>query len=694
MATCIICGASVDGAVCSTHEEDVWFEFRGDRPSQLTPGRYYRGDVDGFADFGVFVNIGSGVTGLLHRSELPTRPENLDWDEGEAVFVQVKGIRDNGNVDLGWSIRQSGREFRGALVDDPEKGTFVRGEEASDAESEESSSSATSDGGPRTTATTNGGAATATVRDAKPEQDQQPQQSQQSQQAQQTQQQAEPTHRPVESLADHVGEPVRLEGEIASVRQTSGPTIFEVADETGVVECAAFVEAGVRAYPEIEMGDVVRLDGEIERRRGDLQVETEELTALAGDEQQAVVDRLTAALDEQTRPPEVEPLADEPAIEAIEEPLRDAAHAIRRAVVQSRPIVVRHAATADGYVAGAAIERATLPLVAEEHETADAVYHYFDRRPLEDRFYEMDDVTNDVTTMLENRERHGEKLPLVVLVGAGATRESADSYELLSIYGADSLVIDGGRPDEEVADLVEVMVNPYLGDAEADVPAAVLAANMALSVNPDVRDDLAHLPAVSYWEDTPAVYADLASEAGYDADAVSDLRAAISLEAYYHSYEDKRELITDLLFEPEHRDLAGHVAEQFREKLETELETARPHMTLRGYGDVTYRVLDVESFTHRFDFPASDLLLAALHRSERGQTGGPLVTLGVDEAELLIESDEPVDLRAVVEKATEQVPDAGLQAKGTTDGKLKFLRGERDAVEDAVVQAIAEVLDE
>jgi RecJ-like exonuclease len=691
MATCIICGAEVDGAVCRTHEEDVWFEFRGNSPSQLTPDRYYRGDVDGFADFGVFVNVGDDVTGLLHRSELPTRPENLDWNDGDAVFVQVKGVRENGNIDLCWSIRQSDREFRGALIDDPDEGTRERDEDDA-----ETTPTRIGSDEPHTTAT-NGGAAAATVRDAKSDQDEQRQQERAAERAQQ----GEPTHRPVEALTDHVGERVRLEGEIASVRQTSGPTIFEVGDETGVVECAAFVEAGVRAYPEVEVGDVVRLDGEVERRRGDLQVETEALTALDDDERADVEDRLTAALDEQTRPPEVDPLADDPAVEAIAESLRDAAHAIRRAVVQSRPIVVRHAATADGYVAGAAIERAVLPLVRDEHETADAEYHYFDRRPLEDRFYEMDDVTNDVTSMLENRERHGEKLPLVVLVGAGATRESADSFELLSLYGADCLVVDGGRPDAEIADLVEVMVNPFLGDSDdadgadgADLPAAVLAANLSLSVSPDVRADLAHLPAVSFWESAPATYADLAGEAGYDEAAVSDLREAISLEAYYHAYEDKRELITDLLFDPEHRDLAGHVAEQFRVKLDTELETARPHLSLREHGDVTYRVLDVESFTHRFDFPASDLLLSALHRSEREESDGTLVTLGVDEAELLIESDEPVDLRAVAERAREDVPDAGLTAKGTTDGKLKFLRGERDDVVDAVVEAITDVLDD
>ncbi|MFP4269830.1 MAG: hypothetical protein ACLFTL_04600, partial [Alphaproteobacteria bacterium] len=54
----------------------------------------------------------------------------------------------------------------------------------------------------------------------------------------------EPTEVTVDELADSVDEFVRLEGRIESARQTSGPTVFTLRDEDGVIECAAFVEAG------------------------------------------------------------------------------------------------------------------------------------------------------------------------------------------------------------------------------------------------------------------------------------------------------------------------------------------------------------------------------------------------------------------------------------------------------------------
>jgi len=494
---------------------------------------------------------------------------------------------------------------------------------------------------------------------------------------------------------------VQLEGEIASVRQTGGPTIFELSDETGTVDCAAFEAAGVRAYPEVEVGDVVRLTGEVELRREELQVETSELDVLDGDEHDEVADRLESALVDRARPPEVEPLAEDATVDAVLDDVVDAATEIRRAVAESRPVIVRHAATVDGYVAGAAIERAVLPLVRDEHAASDAEYHYVDRRPLDDAFYDMEAATGDVTTMLDNAERHGEKLPLFVLVSAGSTRESLDGYELLDAYGAKRVVVDGGYADGEVADAVDAIVNPTLADADdpsvpeplrddADgdrVTTGVLAANVAAHVEPEVRDDLGHLPAVTYWTDTPDAYGDLAVEAGYDAEFVSDLREAIALEAFYQSYEDKREIVQDLLWDAGNADLAAHVSGQFREKLDTEIDTAEPHVEEREVSGARFRVLDTEAFTHRFDFPPIDLLLDAIHRRDEGPT--PAVTLGVDEDELRLRSTAPVDVRAVATAVADDVTDGGVKPKGARDGRIEFLVGERERVLEAAIREIA-----
>ncbi|MFQ3285762.1 OB-fold nucleic acid binding domain-containing protein [Natronomonas sp.] len=712
MGSCIICGTSTDGPICEVHEEDVVFEFEGNQPSQLTPGRFYVGSVDGYADFGVFINIGN-VTGLLHRSKLDRRLESLEWEVGDNVCVQVNNVRDNGDIDLDWSIRETPEDFRGHLLQTPEGDSFIdedaedgreddeddgdeRGETATDTEAEPEpkaeagtepepdDSNATPDapeptpGEPGTTGgadeQTGGSPGDAELSEIAADS---PDEDGSTDDAEGDDIDAEHERVTVESLEDRVGDTVRLEGTIASVRQTSGPTVFELEDETGIVDCAAFVEAGVRAYPDIEAGDVVRLDGEARVRRDEIQVETDSIETLPEEAGDAVETRMNEALDDRASPDSVNPIADDPEIDAIVDDIEAVATEIRRAVIESRPIVVRHDATTDGYVAGAAIERAVLPLIEAEHGTADSVYHYFDRRPLEDGVYDMNDATKDATRMLGDRDRHGEKIPLFVFAAAGSTAASADGLDLLDIYGAPQVVIDGQAADDAVADRIDSLVT-----AETRTVSTV-AATLAATTNGDVREDLLHLPAVSYWADAPEMYVDLAAGAGIDAESTKQLREAVALEAFYQSYEDKRELIIDLLFE-KRTGLAAQVSEQFVTKLDDELDTVVPNLDERIVDGVPVAVLDTDAYTHRYDFPPTRLLLDEL---DRRLDSAAVVGVGTDE--LHVRADGDLDLSSVVAELDDTVPDAGVSNPGTRQPTIEFLAGEREAVIEAVVDAVA-----
>ncbi|MFC7167690.1 DHH family phosphoesterase [Halospeciosus flavus] len=723
MGTCIICGADTAGHICDTHEEDVVFEFRGDRPEQLVPGRFYRGEVDGFADFGVFVDVGEGVTGLLHRSEIPGRLESLDWEPGDKVFVQVDEIHDNGNVDLSWSIRQSDREFRGTLVHDPEaESTAELPEEETVEEAVEEAverEEKVEEEAEATEPETEEAEEVVEETEAEPEAETETEEVEEVEETEteteeveeveeteteteeveeveeteteevEAEESEEPLEVSVDELEDHVGDRVVIEGEVTGARQTSGPTVFEITDETGAADCAAFEEAGVRAYPEVEVDDVVRLLGEVERRRGELQVETEDLAVLHGEDREAVLARLSDALDQRAHPTETALLVHDEEIEPVHEDVVAAATAIRRAVIESRPIVVRHTADVDGYIAGSAIERAVLPLVREEHTASDAEYHFFDRRPLDASFYDVDEATNDVTDMLEAADRHDEKHPLFVLVGTGSTRESVDGIEFLDLYDAPTVAIDGGYADGEAADAADVLVSPTQAGGDP-VATGTLGTHVGALVNDDVRGDLEHLPAICYWEEIPETYADLAADAGVETDVLADIRDAIALEAFYQSYEDKRELIADLLWE-ENVDLASHVGDQFREKIETELDTAEPHLEPRNEAGTAFEVLNVDNFTHRYDFPPVALLLDGLFRRRKDEID---VLVGADSDEIRVRSTDHVDVRAVGERVAEELPESGVTPLGAEDGRIEFLAGERDEVIDHVVTAIADQLAE
>jgi RecJ-like exonuclease len=314
----------------------------------------------------------------------------------------------------------------------------------------------------------------------------------------------------------------------------------------------------------------------------------------------------------------------------------------------------------------------------------------------------MDAATNDTTRMLEDRERHDEKLPLVLLLGTGTTVESSDGLGLLDVYGARRVVVDAAAADPQVEERCDVLVDA----AAADLSTGALAANLAAATNDDVRGDLGHLPAVSYWEGIPEAYRDLAEEAGYDDDRVRELREAVALEAYYQSYEDKRELITDLLFadgeageDADVRSLASHVSEQFRAKLDDEVETASANLDRRERDGLAFDVIDTDAFTHRFDFPPTALLVEELHRRNRdgteeedgeGDGDHPHVTVGLGFDELYLRSSNGLDVRSVAERAREEVPEAGITAIGARENRIEFLSGARESVEEAVLEAVGE----
>ncbi|MFB6128340.1 MAG: OB-fold nucleic acid binding domain-containing protein [Halorhabdus sp.] len=728
MGSCIICGTSVEGHICDVHEEDAVFEFRGSSPDELTPGRYYRGTVDGFAEFGVFVDIGESVTGLLHESELDSRLESLDWQPGDTVYVRVTNVRDNGNVDLSWSIRQADEEFRGVLIDDPDADHELLPEETDEPEDDESTAEdsaesaatesteakqteATSAGTVRTRdeGETGGGGTVGTAAAAAEPADEAATESPDAEagpgttDAEEATAEAERTPEPpsvdVGDLDGWVGDTVRITGEIVDARQTSGPTVFELRDGTGSVDCAAFVEAGVRAYPSVEEGAVVEIDGEVRERRGELQVETEELDLFEGDEREDVLAEIEATLSERARPEEIDPLVEDEAVAAESESIRDVVGEIRRAVLEDRPVIVRHSATTDGYVGGAAIERAVLPLVRDRHDRRDAEYHYIDRRPLEGDVYGLDDATTDVTRMLDDRERHDENLPLLVFVGVGGTEESLDGFELLDVYDAQRVVIDT-VVEPAIDEAVDATLAPHadatslaVADGTTRGPtASALAATVGAHVKADVRSDLEHLPAVSYWGEVPEAYAKAAADAGYDETAVSEIREAVALEAYYQSYEDKRELVTDLLFggrettDADVRGLASHVSEQFREKLDVAVETAMANLERRDADGETIGVLDVDQFTHTYDFPPATLLLDELYRRSDDLTA----IVGVETDELHVRSGHELDVRELVDVADEAVEGADLEPLSTRSHRIEFLAGQRAAVVDAVLDAIVD----
>jgi len=168
---------------------------------------------------------------------------------------------------------------------------------------------------------------------------------------------------------------------------------------------------------------------------------------LADEEATDVARRLDAALADQAEPIDVDPLVDWPALEQMIPGLRDVARTLRRAVLEGRPIRMRHHADGDGMCASVPVQYALTKFIDDAHQDDDAPRHLLKRLPSKAPYYEMEDATRDLNFALEDRARHGQKLPLLLMLDNGSTAEDTPAYKTLDHYDIPIVVVDHHHPD-------------------------------------------------------------------------------------------------------------------------------------------------------------------------------------------------------------------------------------------------------
>ncbi|WP_232701528.1 DHH family phosphoesterase [Halobacterium wangiae] len=509
-------------------------------------------------------------------------------------------------------------------------------------------------------------------------------------------------------VGQRVGDTVHVEGEVVQIKQTGGPTIFRVRDDTSAVPCTAFEEAGVRAHPDVEVGDIVHVKGDVEEREGTYQIEVGELDVLTDEDATDIARRLDAALADQAEPVDVDPLVDWPALEQLLPDLRDVARTLRRAVLEGRPIRMRHHADGDGMCASVPVQYALTKFIEDAHQDDDAPRHLLRRLPSKAPYYEMEDATRDLNFALEDRARHGQKLPLLLMLDNGSTAEDTPAYKTLDHYDIPIVVVDHHHPDPEAVDpLVDEHVNPYLHGEDYRITTGMLCVELARMLYPGLTDELEHVPAVAGLSDRSKAramtdYLELAREAGYDETFLQQISEALDYEAYMLRYDPGTDLINDVLNvggdEERHRDLVPFLAERADEDVDEQLDAAMPHVEHErvANGANLYRI-DVENHAHRFTYPAPGKTTGEIHDRKVEETGEPVITIGYGPDFAVLRSDGVrLDIPVMVEELNEELPGAGVSGGGhLVVGSIRFVPGMREAVLDALIEKMAEAeLDE
>ncbi|WP_181685860.1 DHH family phosphoesterase [Halorhabdus salina] len=506
-----------------------------------------------------------------------------------------------------------------------------------------------------------------------------------------------------DDLEAQVGESVRLDGEIVQVRQTGGPTIFQVRDGDRIVPCAAFEQAGVRAYPDVEIGDLVAVRGRVEEREGSHQIEVESLDVLDGEAAEDLQDHLDATIAEAAEPHDVEPLIDWPALDPLLEELEGVARQLRKAVLEGRPIRMRHHADGDGLCASVPLAVAIENMVEDVYADGDAARHLLKRLPSKAPYYEMEDVTRDLNHALESRERHGQQLPLLVMLDNGSTEEDTPAYRNLAHYDVPIVVIDHHHPDPEAVEgLVDAHVNPYLHGEDYRITTGMLSVELARMIDPSLTDELQHVPAVAGLADrseadTMDAYLDLAADAGYEPADLRSVGEALDYATHWLRYSAGDPLITDVLNvdcddRMRHEEIVDFLATRAERDVEDQLDAAMDHVEHESLdnGAALYQI-DVENAARRFTYPAPGKTTGTIHDRKVEETDDPVITIGYGPDFAVLRSDGVrLDIPEMVEQLREDVPGGGVSGGGhLVVGSIKFVEGKREAVLGALIEKMA-----
>lgn len=513
-------------------------------------------------------------------------------------------------------------------------------------------------------------------------------------------------HEPEITLVDQLreGRDATIEGEVVQVKQTGGPTIFHIADESGIVAGAAFSEAGVRAYPEVTLGDIVRASGGVELHEGVRQLEIEDISALEGETADAAAERLDAALSERAAPASVEPLVEWPAFEKLRADLEELARLLRRTVLEGRPIRVRHHADGDGMCAAIPVQEALENFIEEVHNDEDASRHLFKRLPSKAPFYEMEDVTRDLNFALEGNARHGQQLPFLLMLDNGSTEEDVPAYRNLAHYDMPIAVVDHHHPDPEAVDsLLDAHVNPYIYDEDYRITTGMMCVELARMIDPNVTEDLRHVPAVAGISDRSKSevmpdYVELAESEGYTQDDLSDIGEALDYAAHWLRYSSGQSIVNDVLNvgcddESRHRELVEFLSSRAERDVEEQLDAVENHVEHErlASGAHLYRI-DLDNWAHRFTYPAPGKTTGELHDTKVTETGEPVITIGYGPDFAVLRSDGVrLDIPRMVTELNEEIPGGGVSGGGhLVVGSIKFVKGMRTQVIDALVEKMAD----
>jgi archaea-specific RecJ-like exonuclease len=487
-----------------------------------------------------------------------------------------------------------------------------------------------------------------------------------------------------------------VRGRVNRVVQTGGPTIFVISDGSGSLQLKGFEGPGQRAYPEIDEGDLIKARIKIEEFQGEVEGDISKISKLDDSEKEDFEKSINELEKKRAEVKDVGFMVEDKILDKLKDRFLKAAQEIKLAIIQDRPIIIRHHNDTDGYSSGFALERAILPLITDQHNSPKAAWEFFTRAPSQAPFYEIDDSIRDTANSLRDVAKFSNKMPLIIIADNGSSEEDLFAIKQGKVHGADFIVIDHHGFDKDViSDEVLVHINPFLvGGNGSAFSAGMLCAELARYINPDVQN-ISQIPAMAGFADkidlenssTMEKYLKIAESEGYSKNLLGDISLVIDYVSAKVRFMEVREYIEVLFGEPREKQkkLVSLMAPYIRELDKKGLEMGRIGSDVEELNGINFQSIKIEeSFPGFGFFPKPGRSVSLLHDDYLNKSENKsLVTAGIMNTAITLRASDSANfsVHELIKYLKEKVPESFVSGGGHKNaGSINFLPNSKDKV--------------
>ena len=377
---------------------------------------------------------------------------------------------------------------------------------------------------------------------------------------------------------------------------------------------------------------------------------------------------------------------------------------IRDAISEGMPVYVRHHADADGYAGGIALEKAIAPVIRKLR--FNDTWRYFDRQPSKAPFYDYSDVLRDIISSKRNTERFGSKLPLVVLVDLGSTKEDLLALRRAKIHGLKVLVVDHHNPGKieagksAVDKYIEAHINPYLFGQDKNITAGMLAYELARTIDTGVYAPV--LPAVAGTGDKShgKIFDEYVKESGETPEFLKKLALCVDFEAYHLRFMNDSGIISELLaLSDSARKTVELLSDEIADRINAQKAVIKEYSTVETIKNgFVVGLFDAENCMEPGRFPplgkTSGIFMEYLSEKHKS---APVIAIVFTKGSMSLRADSSAakrgfDLNKMVQELASKIPETKVEGGGhEVAGALRFVPIGKNKVLECVKQFISKL---